>query len=54
MTILFIVLSLIVFVRTISYGFYELQKENNRLGGTAVIILGILGLIVSNIIFLIK
>lgn len=49
MKILVLILSLIVFIKTLSYGIFEL-KEKNKLGGTCVIIVSIISLVLPNLI----
>ena len=49
MKILVLILSIIVFIKTLSYGIFEL-KEKNKLGGTCVIIVSIISLLLPNLI----
>ena len=49
MKILVLILSIIVFIKTLSYGIFEL-KEKNKLGGTCVIIVSIISLVLPNLI----
>lgn len=53
MQILVIVLTIIVFIKTFSYGIYELNN-NNKLGGFTVITFSILSLITPNLIIYIN
>lgn len=53
MQILVILLTIIVFIKTLSYGIYELNN-NNKLGGITVIIFSILSLITPNLGIYIK
>lgn len=53
MQILVIILTIIVFTKTLSYGIYELNT-NNKLGGITVIVFSILSLIAPNLIVYIK
>ena len=57
MTIAFIIRSLIlliitlyVFIKTLIYGIIEIKQEKNIYGGSATILIGILALILPNII----
>ena len=46
---MYVVISLFsiwIFVRTLSYGLYELKEQKNKLGGFIVILLAIISLIV--------
>lgn len=53
MRILVIILSIIIFIKTLSYGIYEL-KDENRFGGFTVISLAIISLILPNVIIYIR
>ncbi len=53
MKILVIILSVLIFVKTVSYGIYEI-KENNKTGGIFVIIIAIISLIFPNIMVFTK
>lgn len=53
MQILVIILTIIVFTKTLSYGVYELNT-NNKLGGITVIVFSVVSLIVPNLIVYIK
>lgn len=44
MKIVIIILSIIIFIKTLSYGIYEI-KEKNKTGGIVVIVTATLGLI---------
>ena len=50
---LVIILSIIIFIKTVSYGIYEL-KNQNKLGGFFVIIIAISALILPNLVILIR
>ncbi len=50
MTIIFSIISIWAFIKTLSYGIYELQQKNKS-GGFSVIILAIITLILSNAVF---
>ncbi|MBQ3146022.1 MAG: hypothetical protein IJB90_05710 [Clostridia bacterium] len=53
MRVLVIILSIIIFIRTISYGLFEF-KDNNKSGGIAVIIIGVTALILPNLVVYIR
>ncbi len=53
MRILVIILSIIIFIKTVSYGIYEL-KDKNKLGGITVIVIATLSLILPNLMILIR
>lgn len=46
----FIVVSIFILIKTIFYGIYEINSENNKSGGIAVICFSVLVVIFSNII----
>lgn len=54
MQILVILLTIIVFIKTLSYGIYELNNNNNKLGGFTVITFSIFSLIIPNLVIYIK
>ena len=53
MQILVIILTIIVFTKTLSYCIYELNT-NNKLGGITVIVFSVISLIAPNLIVYIK
>ena len=53
MQILVIILTIIVFTKTLSYGIYDLNT-NNKLGGITVIVFSVISLIAPNLIVYIK
>lgn len=53
MQILVVLLTIVVFIKTLSYGIYELNT-NNRLGGITIITFSIISLIVPNLVVYIK
>ncbi len=53
MQILVIILTIIVFTKTLSYGIYELNV-NNKLGGITVIAFAVISLVVPNLTVYIK
>ena len=54
MKILIILLTLVICIKTISYGLYEIKNNNNKFGGIFVIIFAIISSIFPNIIVFIK
>ena len=52
MKVLVIILSILIFIKTVSYGIYEL-KDKNKLGGITVIIIATFALILPNLVVLI-
>ena len=54
MRIVIIILSIIVCIKTISYGVYEINQNKNRFGGIFVILFAIISSILPNIIVYIK
>ena len=50
MKILIIILSIIIFLKTTSYGIHELKENNNKIGGITVISIATLALILPNTI----
>lgn len=53
MKIIVIILSIIIFVKTVSYGIFEV-KGNNKSGGIAVIAIAIVALIFPNVMIYIR
>ncbi len=53
MRILVIILSIIIFIKTLSYGFYEL-KDENKVGGITVIVISIIALVLPNVMVYIR
>lgn len=53
MKILVLILSILIFIKTLSYGIYEI-KENNKSGGIAVIAFSIVSLIFPNVMIYIR
>ena len=54
MDILIIILSIIIFIKTLNYGIYEIKSNNNKSGGITVIITSIITLVLSVLIIYIK
>lgn len=50
MHFLVIILSIIIFIKTTSYGIYELKENNNKLGGVTVIAIATASLILPNVV----
>lgn len=46
----FIVVTIFILIKTISYGLYEINNQNNKSGGIAVICFSILVIIFTNIL----
>lgn len=53
MKILVAVLSLIIFIKTVSYGIYEL-KGKNKYGGITVIVVATIALVLPNVMVYIR
>lgn len=54
MKLLVLILSIIIFIKTTSYGIYELKENNNKSGGTVVISIAVLSLILPNLVVCIR
>ena len=54
MWIVILLLSIFIFLKTIGYGFFELKKNNNRIGGIIIIILSFFSLIMPTVITMIR
>ncbi len=50
----FIIVTVFVLMKTISYGLYEIKTQNNKSGGIAVICFSIIVVIFANIISLLR
>ena len=50
MKFLVLILSVIIFIKTTSYGLYELKENNNKIGGITVIAIAAISLIFPNIV----
>lgn len=46
----FIAITFFILIKTISYGLYEIKKQNNKNGGIAVIAFAIIVVIFANVI----
>lgn len=53
MRVLVIILSIIIFIRTISYGIFEI-KDKNKPGGIAVVFIAIIALVLPNLVVYIR
>jgi len=54
MYVLFFILSIWIFIRTISYAIYEIKQEKNKLGGTIVLLLALVALVFPIVMVLIR
>ena len=54
MKYLILILSIIIFFKTISYGFYEIKNNSNYYGGITIIIIAIVSIAYSNIMIYIN
>ena len=54
MQLVIIILSIIVGIKTASYGIFEISKNNNKFGGIFIIVLAIICAITPNIIVFLK
>lgn len=52
MNIIFIVFSVVVFIKTISYGIFEIKTNNNTLGGIVIFLIALFAFIFPNVIIL--
>ena len=50
MKFLVLILSIIIFIKTTSYGLYELRENNNKSGGIAVITVAVVSLVLLNVV----
>lgn len=48
------ILCLLVFIRTLSYGIYEIKQNSNTIGGVTTIVIAVISLIVPNIVMYIN
>ena len=51
---IFIAVTIFILIKTIFYGLYEINTENNRPGGIAVICFSVLVVVFSNVITFIR
>lgn len=52
--IVFIITTVFILVKTISYGLYEINTENNKSGGIAIIVFSILVIVFTNVMVFIR
>lgn len=52
MNIVFIVFSIIIFIKTISYGVFEIKTNNNTFGGIVIFLIALFAFIFPNAIIL--
>lgn len=52
--IVFIITTVFILVKTISYGLYEINTENNKSGGIAIIGFSILVIVFTNVMVFIR
>ena len=54
MHFLVIILSIIIFIKTTSYGIYEIKENNNKLGGVVVISIAVISLVLPNVVVYVR
>lgn len=54
MYILIGILSIWIFIKTTSYGLYEIKQQQNKFGGTFVIILAIIALVFPTLMVILR
>lgn len=54
MKIVIIILSIIIGIKTVSYGIYEIKENKNTFGGIFVIILAAISTILPNVVVYVK
>lgn len=54
MYILVGILSIIIFIKTLSYGIFEIKQNSNKLGGITVIAMSIVSLILPTIMVIVR
>ena len=54
MYVLFFILSIWIFIRTVSYGIHEIKQEKNKLGGTIVLLLALVSIIFPIVMVIIR
>ena len=50
MKFLVLILSIIIFIKTTSYGIYELKDLKNKVGGIVVISIAVISLVLPNVV----
>lgn len=54
MKFIVIILSIIIFTKTLTYGIYEIKKDQNKFGGIIVVTIAIIALVLPNLVVCIK
>ena len=54
MKFLVLILSIIIFIKTTSYGLYELKENKNKSGGITVIAIAVISLFLPNVVVYIR
>lgn len=54
MFFLVVIISIFIFIKTLSYGIYEIKNNSNTIGGITVIITGLFSVLVPTIAIFIK
>ena len=54
MKFLVLILSIIIFIKTTSYGLYELKENQNKIGGVVVITIATISLALPNVVVFIR
>lgn len=52
--VILLIISVFVFIRTLSYAIYEIKKNNNTIGGIATIVIAVIALVFPNIMIFIN
>lgn len=52
--IIFFLITLFLFFKTVGYGVYELKNNQNKFAGITIFILSLISIVFSNIIFYIR
>lgn len=50
----FVVISIFILVKTIFYGLYEINTENNKSGGISVIVFSVLVVVFTNVVVFLR
>lgn len=48
--IIFVIITLFILIKTIFYGLYEINTQNNKNGGISVILFSVIAIVFTNII----
>lgn len=54
MPVIIFLISLLVFIKSISYAIFEIKNNNNRIGGISVIVISIVSLILPTVMSIIR